>query len=205
MEDIMGTRGALGVYIDGQTKATYNHSDSYPDGLGKDMVDAVRKIMGDPSRGLEWLKTKARAIQLWPDNTPATPELIDRLRRYADTSVSTRAVKEVYVLTRKMQGDIEAYLDAEFMENGGERFMGDSLFCEYAYIVNLDDGILEFYKGFQSKPHEEGRYANLPIDTEQQGRINQQYYPVALVGSFPLDAIPDDWEQQLFPRDDDED
>jgi len=203
MEGIMGTRGALGFFIDGKTKATYNHFDSYPDGLGKDVVEAVRRILSDPARGLDWLKVKARAIQLWPDHTPATPELIERLKPYADTSVSTRDLSEVYVLTRRMQGDIEAYLSAEFMEDGGESFMGDSLFCEYAYIINLDEGVLEFYKGFQSQPHEKGRYASLPY--EKSHRQDRQYYPVALVGTFPLDAIPEDWMEKLFPRDDDED
>lgn len=200
----MGTRGALGVFIDGKTKATYNHFDSYPDGLGEDVVAAVRRILDDPARGMDWLKTKARAIQMWPDHTPATPELISRLRAYADTSVSTQSETEVYVLTRGMQGRIEAYLDAEFMEDGGEEFMGDSLFCEYAYIINLDDGVLEFYRGFQKEPHEKGRYAALPIDATQQAKIDTQYYAVALAGSLPLNAIPDDWQKQIFPSDDDE-
>jgi hypothetical protein len=197
----MGTRGALGVFIDGKTKATYNHFDSYPDGLGADVVAAVRNILGDPERGMDWLKTKARAIQMWPQDQRATPELIEKLKKYADTSVSTRDVAEVYVLSRKMQGDIEDYIEAEFMEEGGEAFMGDSLFCEYAYIINLDDGVLEFYRGFQKEPHEKGRYASLPFEKERRAA---QYYPVALVGTLPLNELPDDWESRIFPREDDE-
>lgn len=198
----MGTRGALGVFIDGKTKATYNGFDSYPSGLGADTVAAVRSIMSDPDRGIGWLKRRARHMEMWPDEqTPATPEVIERLKKYADTRVATGTLTDVYVLTRRMQGDIEAYLDAGFMVDGGEAFMADSLFCEFAYIINVDDGVLEFYRGFQRKPHEKGRYANALFEKEHRG--DQQYYPVALVGSFPLDNIPDDWDEQLWPSEDD--
>jgi len=38
-------------------------------------------------------------------------------------------------------------------------FLFDSLFCEYAYIINLDENILEFYIGFNKNPEADGRYA----------------------------------------------
>lgn len=39
----MSTRGICGFYKDGITKASYNHSDSYPSGLGKDVVGFINK------------------------------------------------------------------------------------------------------------------------------------------------------------------
>lgn len=39
-------------------------------------------------------------------------------------------------------------------------FLFDSLFCEYAYIINLDEGVLEFYIGFNKNPEADGRYAH---------------------------------------------
>ena len=36
-EDIMGTRGFVGVKVDNTIKGSYNHFDSYPDGLGQDI------------------------------------------------------------------------------------------------------------------------------------------------------------------------
>lgn len=41
----MGTRGAYGFYKDGQNKLTYNHFDSYPEGLGNTVVDFCRATM----------------------------------------------------------------------------------------------------------------------------------------------------------------
>ena len=34
----MGTRGALGFKINGEYKVTYNHFDSYMEGLGKEVI-----------------------------------------------------------------------------------------------------------------------------------------------------------------------
>jgi hypothetical protein len=34
----MGTRGLIGLIIAGKRHAVYNHFDSYPDGLGRDVV-----------------------------------------------------------------------------------------------------------------------------------------------------------------------
>ena len=59
-------------------------------------------------------------------------------------------------------------------------FIKDSLFCEYAYIVNLDTDQLEFYCGFQHKPDETNRYG-----CEE----NRGYYPCRMVACFPLDVI----------------
>ena len=195
----MGTRGALGFHIDGESKLTYNHFDSYPSYLGKIMVDTVREVLADPERGLNWMRQRARAIEMLPEDIVPTPEMIERLEPYTDLTVSKQSTSDLYCLTREMQGKPLAYLEAGLMPDG-RGFVADSLFCEYAYVVNLDDNLLEFYTGFQGLPHEQGRYAKDPVKTG--GR--KQFYPVALVGQFPLDAIPDDWLEQLFPSDDDD-
>jgi hypothetical protein len=87
-------------------------------------------------------------------------------------------------------------------------FIRDSLFCEYAYVVNLDDGLFEVYEGFQREPHDKGRYAAIEPDPEDvehwQACHGHNWYPCALVGSFPLRAIPDDWAAQCQWADDEE-
>ena len=37
----MSTRGMIGIRINGNLMGTYNHFDSYPDGLGNDMVTFI--------------------------------------------------------------------------------------------------------------------------------------------------------------------
>ena len=40
----MGTRGLLGFIIKGVRKGTFNRWDSYPEGIGKEMVDFIMSL-----------------------------------------------------------------------------------------------------------------------------------------------------------------
>lgn len=195
----MSTRGAFGFRIDGVDKITYNHCDSYPDGLGADVVKWVRKACS-PDR-IEQTMTEVSGIEMAPNGQDmATPEHIERTgRRYVNMGVGGgdgigRESVTYYRLLREAQPScgIDAVVDAGVMIEGAG-FMADSVFCEYAYIVNLDEMTVEFYKGFQSKPHARGRYATLPS--------KHDYYPVALVGSYPISDISEwakRWERECY-------
>ena len=39
-----------------------------------------------------------------------------------------------------------------------QNFIKNSLFCEWGYIINLDDNTLEIWKGFQQKSQKNNRY-----------------------------------------------
>jgi hypothetical protein len=182
----------MGVRIGDQDKVTYCHFDCYPEGLGKKVVSAVRAMLRDP--GIEGLKQLATELRLVDGNSEATPTEQERFGRFADDGVSTQKRSEWYVLLRELQGDLKGTLQAGVMIDSHE-FLQDSLFCEYAYIVNLDDMAFECYRGFQREPHTKGRYAALT------GR--DEYKPVALVGSFDLADIPQNWAEQAYPDSDD--
>lgn len=62
-------------------------------------------------------------------------------------------------------------------------FLRDSLFCEYAYLINLDTNMLEYYQGFNKNPNEKGRYAKYTVDDEKK------YYGVKLIQEIPLQDI----------------
>ena len=66
--------------------------------------------------------------------------------------------------------------------------------CDWAYILNLDDRRFEVYLDFQKEPHQRGRYAHLRPDP------HGEFYPVALIKDWPLDALPkpDDFVQELI-------
>ena len=184
----MGTRGAFGFLVDGETKVTYNHWDSYPSGLGQDLVDTLTEILDEYS--FDWLCEKARKLQFVPNRGP-TEEEIARLRPWTDLSVSERSTSDWYCLLRNAQGDLRATLRAGLIRNSVS-FLSDSLFCEFAYVINLDDNLFEIYKGFQKDPHQLGRYHNqLTKDFDErveQGRT--AYYPVALQASLLCWAVP---------------
>ena len=65
-------------------------------------------------------------------------------------------------------------------------FMHNSLFCEWAYIINVDTEMLEIYKGFNQDEHSEGRYV---LPGKEREWLDEIYYGVALVKEIPLEDI----------------
>ena len=189
----MGTRGTFGFRIDGEDKLTYNHFDSYPNGLGNDVVEFVRNVK-------DWNKVReqVRTLRDITDTKP-TPEDIKACASVTDLSVSEQNTDDWYCLLQGTQGDPQKILDISMYQKNNE-FITDSLFCEYGYIVNLDDMTLEFYKGFQKKKHKKGRYSKHKPEKGHESN----YYACALAGSFPIDDIPQNWSTIVFPEEEEE-
>jgi len=186
----MGTRGAYGFYKDGETKVTYNHYDSYLEGLGEDVVEFVRKT------DIQKLNTIFdELIMVDEDGTP-TKEQIQALEKWSDTRVSTGELTEWYVLLRNAQGNLMAFKEGLRYMIDGKGFLNDSLFCEYAYIINLDENVLEIYEGFNQNENAQGRYRSKP---DRSG-----YVAVRPLIEFPLDAIPSNWLEQAGVLEEDE-
>lgn len=59
-------------------------------------------------------------------------------------------------------------------------FLKDSLMCEWAWIANLDEGVLEVYRGFNQNPRAPGRYA------AERHRETSAYCGVRLAERIPF-------------------
>jgi len=140
----MGTRGLWGFYNEGKDKLTYNHFDSYPTGLG----ETVRKFI--ISHPVDALRKIASRIELVDGKSEPTSKQILECENWTDLTVSSKSVKDWYCLLRESQSDPESYTKLKYMIDSKD-FIQDSLFCEFAYIINLDTEKLEIYKGFQTK------------------------------------------------------
>ena len=186
----MGTRGTCGVRIDGQDKLSYNHFDSYPDGLGVEILYDLHTMISE--WGIEKLRERARALRQVDSNSTPTAEEIKALSGFADLSVSRRTPDEWYCLLRELQGRLMDTLVVG-MSIEGNNFINDSLFCEWGYIVNLDENVLEVYTGFQDAPHNKGRYASA-TDGNESYPGGSTYYPCAFLVSFSLDNLPTEEE-----------
>lgn len=190
----MSTRGFVGFVVDGIEKIAYNHSDSYPDGLG---LDTLRWLSKAHIGGARRLAAALRVVE--PDSKP-TAEDIERLKGYANTRVGTQEIDDWYVLLRETQGNPAAMLDAGVIEDASG-FPADSLFAEWGYVVDFDAKTFEVYEGFQKQQHDKGRFAGRS-DADDSRRNG--YWPVALVASWPLDALPtdEDFMATVEPDDD---
>lgn len=195
----MGTRGLCGFVVDGEVRSSYNHFDSYPSGLGAELVEQIGFLTKEST--VDELKEKVRNIFFVDDeDEEVTPEYIEKYKKYYDASVGdTSGPLTWYQLLRNTQGDLIANIDSGIMINNNA-FANDSLFCEWGYLVNLDTKMFEVYRGFQKKVHMDGRFAD--ADYEPDDQYGGPYYPIALVAEFPFDDLPDingwdEWEAAL--------
>jgi hypothetical protein len=178
----MGTRGAYGFRIDGEDKVSYNHWDSYPTGLGAGIADYISTHTVP-----DMIEVAERLVLVNESDIP-TEDQIERWQEFHDDRVSSGSVDEFYSLMRASQGDLSVYDNEGLVEMiDGQDFMADSLFCEYAYIINLDTENLEFYRGFNMDAEAAGRYAALDAYASEN---RQNYYRgVKLMAEFPLSGF----------------
>ena len=168
----MGTRGLYGFRKNGEDKLTYNHFDSYPDWLGSKVVEFCKET------SIEEMNKIFDNIILVDENAKPTRTQIVECIKYYDDSVSKQSVEDWYCLLRNTQGDLNVYKDGLQYMIDNQEFIKDSLFCEYAYIINLDTNCLEFYLGFQKKPCISNRYGT----DDDNG-----YYPCKMVAYYPIE------------------
>lgn len=148
----MGTRGAIGFRLGAKDKVIYNHFDSYPTGIGYCVFNFMKHM------NLATIRDKVKAIKLVNEHEKPNDLDIQRLKKYANLGVSEQSYSDWYCLLHRAQGNLQAYLDCGYMIDN-QNFLKDSLFCEWAYIINLDESVLEIYKGFNKDKNALGRYA----------------------------------------------
>ena len=173
----MGTRGLYGFRKNEQDKTSYNHFDSYPEGLGADVLKFIRNHSIE-----EMNEFYDRIIMVDQRITPTYKQKENCIKNgFVNLSVSNQSENDWYCLLRNLQGELEKLYECEFpyMIDDSD-FIKDSLFCEYAYIINLDTNVLEFYKGFQHVPQDGNRYGIEKTDG---------YYPCKLEAEIPIEQI----------------
>ena len=182
----MGTRGAIGFISDKKEYITYNHFDSYPDGLGNDVLN----FLNSTRLTVDVMKERVKEIRLINERKDEpTDEDIKKcmLAKTVNTGVSEQSFQDWYCLLREAQGKLDKYLEVGIMPDNHD-FLLDSLFCEWAYIINLDTSKLEVYKGFNRNQNGKGRYAKKYLKTEHRETV--EYYGVTLVAEIDLFNLP---------------
>lgn len=170
----MSTRGSYGFYKDGVSKLTYNHFDSYPSGLGQNVLNFI-KCTDDKS-----LENICDSIQLVEDdNYPSAAELLTLKKLGYGTEYRDEALKWFEIIGPHT-GDLSAYSNGLIFMLNHNDFIKNSLFCEWAYIINLDSQELEIYEGFQKEPNNNRYSINVPSKSG--------YYSCRLLMSIPLNV-----------------
>ena len=171
----MGTRGAYGFRRDKTDKVTYNHFDSYPSYLGANIMEFVQN---NSDETMNDMFDKMIMVDQG-ENIPLAIKLEHNLGKDTDW----------YQFLREGQGDLERNKTIRFMIDSKD-FLTDSLFCEYAYIINLSTKCLEIYKGFNKDPKARGRYAKIKDASGFNSIPNEKpYYGIVLVRSISFKVL----------------
>jgi len=197
----MGTRHLISVYVDGEVKmAQYGQWDGYPAGQGSTVVAFLREV------DLDAFVAQARKTRM------VTPTALKALWVAAgadpDSDMVNMTVSDAFKeanpqLSRDSGAGTLPYImlaEDPVVNVDSTSFAGDSLFCEYAYVIDLDSMTFEAYKGFINEPHSDGRFADLPYAPPAHRKDQpREYWPVRLVGSWPIRDIPEDWAEIVRP------
>lgn len=184
----MGTRNATIVILDGKTRiAQYGQWDGYPDGQGATILTFLKSLY-EPKLKINGMKEK-RHLKIFQEKLRklewATEKDIEKI------NADPKWHENYPYLSRDCGGAIleEVYKRDNIKVQNAEDFVGDSLFCEWAYIIDFDKGTFEVYKGFNKTPlTKEDRFFNTPIDKPLRGETT--YFQVKLAKSYPLNSLP---------------
>jgi len=183
----MGTRNLTCVVYNNDYKvAQYGQWDGYPEGQGANILyflknEMNRKLFIEKLNAITWI-SKEELEQRWV-NAGATR---------GDNFVSMEVVRKHTQMYPESSRDTGAGI-LKIIQNSGKPlklkndidFAKDSVFCEYAYVINLDKNILEVYKGFNKFPlTKEDRFFDLQEN-------NTEFYPVKKIIEFDINNLPE--------------
>ena len=190
----MGTKNLTVVYSNGEYKvAQYGQFNGYPEYLGVQLLAYLKGI------NREILKT---SIDKCSYLSKAELEMLDKSIKSALEYSSHFEWQKFYPeLSRDTGGDI---LELIMFKNKTKlqnslNFAADSLFCEWAYVIDLDKNTFEIYKGFNSIPlTNKDRFYFLMEEAEEIIKERKQlaridtYYPVKKIKEYDLNNLPDE-------------
>lgn len=174
----MGTRNLTAVMVDGEYKiAQYGQWDGHLQTQGMTALGFLR------TANLNAFKKQCRRV------TFLTKDEIEELNVEFGKIGDTRFYAKYPELSRdRGAGILECVMKGASKLQNSISFAGDSLFCEYGYVVDLDSMKFEVYRGFNKTPITEGRFKSGDPALEKA----DGYEPIRLLATFDLNALPTD-------------
>lgn len=184
----MGTRHLIAVSTGNDYPiAQYGQWDGYPDGQGIDVLDFCVNLNDETFRkGFELgmlhtkdvkeltegeFKTIEETIEADPNWTVNYPQL--------SRDAGAKILNYVYEARNSTTPiPVKRYLE----------FAADSLFCEWAYVIDMKHRRLEVYKGFNKNPLDKNERFYGIVDKENIG--GAEYQPVRFLVAYDFDKLP---------------
>ena len=191
----MGTRNLTIVFMDGEYRvAQYGQWDGYPDGQGLTCLRFIRDQMNEKDfrEALSHIKyiDSEKLQKMWMDygmDSEGSIQIKDADRfRNTFPEFSRDIGAEILAMIQNCR------ITSNCLENS-LTFAADSLFCEWAYVIDFDKRTFEVYMGFNKTPlNESDRFFFLRNYEDTDEYSGGLYHGVKLVKEFSLDDLPDD-------------
>lgn len=187
----MGTRHLICVVSNGDYRiAQYGQWDGYPEGQGASILEFLKSPMAEQLKknlkNCTWL-TNTEYEKLWEEfGVDTKQEMIDYdayqdfCNKHPELSRDTGA--RILEIVAGATGKIKLQNSLNFSR--------DSLFCEWAYVIDFDKNTFEVYQGFNETPLDKSER----FYTAGQKEDENGMYPVKLFKSFDLSALPSEEE-----------
>lgn len=188
----MGTRNLTCVQKDKKiVVAKYCQWDGYPTGQGKIIIDFIKNKF-DKDLFIKKLSMVSKATQkdiykLWK----SIGVDIDKCNGMVTFEDSDKFNEKWPWLHRDMGGEILNViqnLNTPIVLNYDKNFALDGLFCEWVYVLNLDEDTLDIYQGF-SKKHSVNIFCETKEKAEKHKHKESGYYPVVKIDSISFKTI----------------
>lgn len=181
----MGTRNLTAVYVDGEYKiAQYGQWDGYPQGQGMTCLNFAKKFLANKT-DREAFAEKVRTCSWITDEEIA--QVSEKIRRehilgwssiWPELSRDTGA--NILEIVQRSEPGLKLKNDIDFA--------AESLFCEWAWVIDLDAGTFEGYRGFnQSKKLKPDDRFYFLVEKEKHG-----YMAITLAAKWSLDELPEE-------------
>lgn len=188
-----GTRHLIAVQVDGDYKvAQYGQWDGYPSDAGLEVLQFLESLIDSDDRTFNQFRDAVRRCSWLTEEEKAK---IDRELELVGPPNVNFYIKNMYPeLSRDTGAEI---LELVFNSRIGRslidrlNFAGDSLLCEWAYVIDLDQETFEVYKGFNTEPLDSNeRFSSFEDFSHEPTYSGYRYYPIKLIAKWSLYRLP---------------
>lgn len=178
----MGTRHIIAVMQDGIYKiGQYGQWDGDIGGQGIQVLGFLKTL--DAAGMQEFRRKVAMAVRLSPEQRDGILEANGGEFPLQHAALSRNTGAQILGMLQASPGPLQVYSDVAFI--------GSSLMCEWAYVIDLDRNTFEVFEGFNESPtHPKARFPSgspIVVDDRSNG-----YHPCRLIARFKLDDLPSD-------------
>lgn len=167
----MGTSALIAIKHENQYKfSTIIHMDGYPKWTGRELINSIKAEL----------------------NRELLLASLDLVKTVEDNPTEIYSAELISTLQDKPESVTYRTDDLWFGDN--------SLFCEWAYVLDFDSNTFEVFKGGNLEPlNENDRFYFTQAEgaeyrEEQKQMLGRCYYPIRLIASYSLDDLPSEEE-----------